>query len=120
MTVDAGYRQMLDAIAAARVSVRLECYIFQPGEPGDAFRAALVAAARRRVWVRVLVDGFGSKELPADYWRELTEAGGCVGVFNPLALDRIAIRNHRKLMVVDEALSFVVGFNIAPEYVGDG
>jgi cardiolipin synthase len=120
MTVDAGYRQMLDAIAAARVSVRLECYIFQPGEPGDAFRAALVAAARRRVWVRVLVDGFGSKELPADYWRELTEAGGSVGVFNPLALDRIAIRNHRKLMVVDEALSFVVGFNIAPEYVGDG
>lgn len=119
-SVDDGYRQMLAAIAGARASVRLESYIFHPGAPGDAFRDALVAAARRGVWVRVLVDGFGSKELPAGYWRELIAAGGSVGVFNPLALDRIAIRNHRKLLVVDEELSFVVGFNIAPEYAGDG
>jgi len=118
--VDEGYRQMLGAIAQARASVRLECYIFQPGEPGDRFRAAAVAAARRGVWVRVLVDGFGSKDLPPDYWRELVAAGGRMGVFNPLALDRIAIRNHRKLLVVDEEQAFVGGYNIAPEYVGDG
>jgi cardiolipin synthase A/B len=119
-SVDEAYRQMLAALATARTSVRLEIYIFKPGEPGDLFRDALVAAALRRVKVRVLLDGFGSNELPPDYWRALEEAGGAAGVFNPLALDRLVIRNHRKLLVVDDETAFVGGFNIAPEYVGDG
>ena len=40
--------------------------------------------------------------------------------FNPLALDRLGIRNHRKLLVCDERVAFVGGFNIASEYDGDG
>jgi cardiolipin synthase len=119
-SVDEAYRQMLAALAAARTSVRLEIYIFGPGEPGNRFRDALVAAAGRGVKVRVLLDGFGSRDLPPDYWRALEAAGGEAGVFNPLALDRIVIRNHRKLLVMDEELALVGGFNIAPEYVGDG
>jgi cardiolipin synthase len=119
-SVDEAYRQMLAALGAARASVRLEIYIFKPGDPGDRFRDALVAAALRGIKVRVLLDGFGSRELPPDYWRELEAVGGAAGVFNPLALDRLVIRNHRKLLVVDDDLAFVGGFNIAPEYVGDG
>jgi cardiolipin synthase len=119
-SVDEAYRQMLAALAAARTSVRLEVYIFKSGGPGDRFRDALVAAALRGIKVRVLLDGFGSHELPPDYWRELEAAGGEAGVFNPLALDRLVIRNHRKLLVVDDKTAFVGGFNIAPEYVGDG
>ena len=42
------------------------------------------------------------------------------GVFNPLALNRLSIRNHRKLLVCDDQVAFVGGFNIAPEYEGDG
>ena len=41
-------------------------------------------------------------------------------MFNPLALDRLGIRNHRKLLVCDERVAFVGGFNIASEYDGDG
>jgi cardiolipin synthase len=119
-SVDESYRQMLAALAAAHTSVRLEIYIFRPGEPGDRFRDALAAAAFRGVKVRVLLDGFGSSDLLPDYWRALEAAGGEAGVFNPLALDRLVIRNHRKLLVVDDDLAFVGGFNIAPEYVGDG
>jgi len=62
----------------------------------------------------------GSRELPPDYWRALEAAGGEAGVFNPLTLDRLVIRNHRKLLVVDDETAFVGGFNVAPEYVGDG
>ena len=40
--------------------------------------------------------------------------------FNPIALKRVTIRNHRKLLVCDERVAFVGGFNIAPEYEGDG
>ena len=32
----------------------------------------------------------------------------------------MTIRNHRKLLVCDERVAFVGGFNISPEYEGDG
>jgi len=119
-TVEEGYRHMLAAIAGARDSVRLETYIFKAGGPGDRFRDALQAAAARGVRVRALVDGFGSNDLPRDYWDDLRAAGGEAAFFNPISLRRLVIRDHRKLLVVDEQDAFVGGFNIAPEYEGDG
>jgi cardiolipin synthase len=53
-------------------------------------------------------------------WHPLTDAGGEVRWFNPLSLNRLGIRNHRKLLVCDGFEAFVGGFNIAPEYEGDG
>ncbi|MBK8474750.1 MAG: hypothetical protein IPL39_00145 [Opitutaceae bacterium] len=114
------FQRMLAAIDAARVSVRLEMYIYASGVPGDLFRAVLAAAASRRVRVEVLVDGFGSRPLSEDYWRPVREAGGEVRVFNPLSLDRFVIRDHRKMLLIDDRVAFVGGFNIAPEYLGDG
>ncbi|MEI2727376.1 MAG: hypothetical protein V9H26_28925 [Verrucomicrobiota bacterium] len=70
--------------------------------------------------VSVLVDAVGSMELPGDFWSPLTAAGAAVRVFNPLALSRFAIRDHRKLLVCDARVGFVGGFNIATEYEGDG
>jgi cardiolipin synthase len=35
-------------------------------------------------------------------------------------LRRLGIRNHRKLLVCDDRVAVVGGFNIAPEYIGDG
>ena len=83
-------------------------------------RDSLAAAARRGVRVRVLVDGFGSSALPTDFWDPLREAGGDARVFNPLRLDRLGIRDHRKLLVCDDGVAFVGGYNIAPNYEGDG
>ncbi len=92
---------MLGAIEDARQSVCLETYIFAPGSPGAPVRDALVRARARGVSVRVLVDALGSYSLPTDFWAELTKIGGEVRVFNPLSLHRLAIRNHRKLLVCD-------------------
>jgi cardiolipin synthase len=58
--------------------------------------------------------------LPAGYWEPLHNAGGEVRQFNPINLNRLWIRNHRKLLVCDRRVAFVGGFNIAPEYEGDG
>ncbi len=114
------FQRMLAAIRAAERVVRLETYIFAVGFPGDGFRTELAAAARRGVRVEVLVDGFGARALPNGYWDGLRAAGGEARVFNPVALKRLAIRDHRKLLLIDDRIAFVGGFNIAPEYDGDG
>jgi cardiolipin synthase A/B len=111
---------MLDAIGMARVSVRLETYIYTDGVLGRQFREVLVAAQRRGVKVQVLVDAMGSWLLPGDFFAELTDLGGKVQCFNPLRLWRFGVRNHRKLLVCDDRMGFVGGFNISDEYDGDG
>ena len=111
---------MLAAIDAAQESVCLETYIYAADSLGERFREALVRARQRGARVRVLVDAVGSISLPAAFWKPLRAAGGEVRQFNPLALDRLGIRNHRKLLVCDERVAFVGGFNIASEYDGDG
>jgi cardiolipin synthase len=111
---------MLAAIEAATTSVRLEMYIFQPSPTAEQFRRALVAACRRGVKTRVLADGLGSFSLPDSFWTEFREVGGEFRWFNPISLRSMAIRDHRKIMVCDEALAFVGGFNIASVYQGDG
>lgn len=110
---------MLTAIDAAQRSVCLETYIFANSPLGVRFLASLSRAAERGVRVRVLVDALGSLELPDSFWSALRAAGGEAKFFNPIALKRIGIRNHRKLLICDET-AFIGGYNIAPEYEGDG
>lgn len=117
---DEVFPAMLAAIDDARKSVCLETYTYTPSPLGDRFRDALVRARQRGVTVRVLIDALGSLRLPANYWDALHAAGGEMRLFNPIALNRMAIRNHRKLLACDDHVAFIGGFNIAPEYEGDG
>lgn len=119
-TGDAYYAALLAAISDARESIRLETYIFAAGLPGDEIRAALLAAARRGLSVKVLTDAFGSLELPGDYWLEFVAAGGECKTFNALRSHRYSFRDHRKLLICDSNVAFVGGFNIAGEQMGDG
>jgi cardiolipin synthase len=111
---------MLVAMAAAQKSIRLEIYTYADGRLGRQFLEALLAAARRGVRVRVLVDDAGSWFLPGNFFQPLVAAGGEVRRFNPLRLWRFGVRDHRKLLVCDESVSFIGGFNLADEYDGDG
>jgi len=119
-TGETGLIEMLAAIQAAKESVRLEMYIIQPGEPGESFRNALVAAVKRGVRVQVLADALGSVSLPKNFWLPMTAAGGEFRYFNLPGLDRMGLRDHRKLMVCDDHRVFIGGINIGPEYAGDG
>jgi cardiolipin synthase A/B len=111
---------MIEAISSATRSVRLETFIFHSGDVGDLFREALVAAQRRGVQVRVMCDAFGSLRLLTSYWDSLVAEGGEFRWFNPIQLNRIIYRDHRKILVIDESLAFIGGFNIGTEYCGDG
>jgi cardiolipin synthase len=66
------------------------------------------------------VDAIGSVLLSNHFWEPLQQAGGEARVFNAIDLRRVAIRSHRKLLVCDERVAFIGGFNISPAYEGDG
>lgn len=119
-TGDAAFAAAGAAIVAARKCVRLEVYIYTGGELGRRLLLALLRARERGARVRVLVDALGSMELDDGFWKPLRDAGGEVRWFNPLSLGRFAVRDHRKLLVCDERVAFVGGFNVADEYAGDG
>jgi cardiolipin synthase A/B len=114
------FAAMLAAIDDAREHLRLETYIFEESPLGHRFRAALARAAARGVRVQVLVDAFGSIGLSDDFWQPLRAAGGDCRWFNPLELRRLHFRDHRKVLVCDHRLAIIGGFNISPDYEGDG
>jgi len=111
---------MLEAIEAATESIRLEIYIFEAGLMGARFRQALVQARQRGVAVQVLVDALGSIRLATSFWEPLVKAQGEFAWFNPISLQRWSYRDHRKILICDQTVAFIGGFNIADSYNGDG
>lgn len=119
-TGDEAFVAMLEAIDRAHQTVRFETYIFERGEPGDRFRAALIRAVQRGVKVYALVDAWGSMELPVDYWDPLIHVGGEFRWFNKQRFLKGTFRNHRKLLVVDDRIAYCGGYNVAGDHLGDG
>jgi cardiolipin synthase len=112
---------MHEAIDRATAFIGLEMYIFADDGTGREFRERLVSAARRGVQVLVMVDGVGSWSLPKDFWDGLRNAGGLMRLFRPVSRGMFFLRNHRKLLLVDDCIAYIGGVNIADEYfLGSG
>jgi cardiolipin synthase len=107
---------MFAAMRKAMHSIALEMYIIADDEAGRAFRDHLAAAAVRGLLVEVLVDSWGSWNLPNNFWDEFRAAGGKVRWFHPIAKGVYFFRNHRKLLLIDDSIAYLGGMNIADEY----
>ena len=111
---------LLAAIAGAQRDVHLESYIFADDDTGHTVASALIAAARRGVAVRLLVDGIGSPDFSRTLSPALTAAGVMAVVYRP-DLARFSLRRHRlrrlhrKLAVIDGEIAFVGGINIVDD-----
>src|SRR3569833_464770 len=112
------FRLLLDLIAGAQTSIKMLMYMFNPDRDGDAVRDALPEAARRGVEVNLLIDGFGSAATP-QFFADLAKAGGHHCVFNPSWGRRYLLRNHQKLIVIDEKTVLIGGANIDATYLDD-
>jgi cardiolipin synthase A/B len=118
------YPAMLEAIKGAQRSIMLASYIFDGDGVGAQFVEALSAAQQRGVEVRVLIDDVSCRFSWHPASKPLARAGVTLGIFNPplvpARLHAANLRNHRKIMVVDGALGFTGGMNIARRYWRDG
>ena len=106
------------AIDSARVEVHLETYIFADDVTGRRIAAALARAAQRGAVVRVVADGFGSRDFfPATMIAALEKSGVEVLIYRPdlarFSFRRYRLRRmHRKIAVIDGETGFIGGINI--------
>jgi len=120
---DVLFPMLTAAMASAQREVWLATYIFHHDEAGHALAAALRAAAARRVRVRVVVDGFGSKASLGWLNQQFEGSGVALAVFRPIDrwyswLQPGQLRRlHQKLCVVDGEQGFVGGINVIGDRV---
>lgn len=116
-------RQRLEAIlhliGSAKSSLRILFYMFNSDAAGTAVRDAMTAAADRGVKVTLLLDGFGCAAADPQFFEALEGAGGELCRFHPKYGRRYLLRNHQKLVVVDEATAIIGGANIHESYLSD-
>lgn len=117
---DEAFPAMLGAIERARSRIVFESYVVKDGEIGARWAAALEAAAKRGVTVRVVLDSIGSA-LSAKTQDGLKAAGVQVLWFNPVRfwqLEETNYRTHRKALVVDGEVGFIGGMGIVDQWLG--
>ena len=122
-TGEDAYAAMLDAIDTAEHCVCLETYIFMADAVGERFIDALVRAARRGVTIRVIIDGVGEWYSKRRVSRMLRARGIQALRFLPPRLFPparfINLRNHRKLLLIDDRLAFLGGMNISAHHLSN-
>ncbi len=114
------YPAMLKAISTAKESIFLSSYIFKGDQIGQQFADELIAAAERGVDVRVLVDAFGelySLKKVRQRFRGTKVAAAVFLPFTLLGSFYFNLRNHRKILVVDNQCSFTGGMNIRDRHM---
>ncbi len=118
---DAAIDAMIADIDAAADHVHLMFYIWLPDGNGLKMVDAVKRAARRGVAVRAMADDLGSRLLiRSPHWQDMAAAGVRMAAALPIGFilsrplkGRIDMRNHRKILVVDNRVTYCGSQNCA-------
>jgi cardiolipin synthase len=117
---------MVADIDAATDHVHLLFYIWLPDTNGCKVVEALKRAATRGIICRAMADDLGSRAMiRSPHWQAMRSAGVRVAsglpIGNPLLrplVGRIDLRNHRKIVVIDDRITYCGSQNCAdPEFL---
>ncbi len=102
--------------------IHMEYYIIKNDVLFNQIKDILIEKAKQGVEVRLLFDAMGCRSVKHNYWKELNAKGVKTAEFFPALFRRLQLRinyrNHRKIVVVDNRVAYVGGFNIGKEYIG--
>jgi cardiolipin synthase len=116
---------MVEDMDAASSTIHLCAYIWLADHNGCKIKDACIRAAARGIMVRTLADALGSRHfIRSAHWRELIDSGVEVRVALPVGnplwtwiRGRVDLRNHRKLLIVDNRIAWCGSQNVAdPEF----
>ncbi|MGH7244113.1 MAG: cardiolipin synthase [Phycisphaerales bacterium] len=122
---NAAIASIITDIDAAKDHVHINFYIWLEDGNGKRVAEALMRAAKRGVVCRAMVDGLGSRiMLKSPTWRAMKNVGIklgiALGIKHPILLApvrRFDLRNHRKIVVIDNSITYCGSQNCAdPEF----
>jgi cardiolipin synthase len=111
-------QQFIAAINGAKKSLHLEFYIWALGGDADQVGESLIAASKRGIECRVLLDSLGSKDWFKSKWpARFRNAGIEVTEALPIQIGRFQFRRadlrlHRKIFVIDGAVAWTGSMNM--------
>ncbi|MDO5770087.1 MAG: phospholipase D-like domain-containing protein [Psychrobacter sp.] len=112
------FSQLLEDISSARQIILMEFYIVYPEGQVRAILEALAAAAKRGVDCHLVADSVGSFNFFGSPLHKALIKSGVeihqslpVGLFRTL-FKRTDVRNHRKIVVIDEDIGYTGSFNL--------
>ena len=115
------FAALLRAIAGAKHHIHLESYIFSDDALGNLIADALIARSEAGVEVRIIYDDVGSWRVKKSFFERMRNSGIDIHAFMPVKFPaftgKMNYRNHRKLCVIDGAIGFIGGMNIAMRYI---
>jgi cardiolipin synthase A/B len=123
---NASIESLVSDIDAAKDHVHLIFYIWLPDNNGLKVVEALKRAVARKVTCRVMADGLGSRiMIDSEHWKGMRDARVHVATALPIGnlllrplLGRIDLRNHRKIVVIDDWITYCGSQNCAdPEFL---
>lgn len=123
---DSAIDRLVTDIDAAQENVHLMFYIWLEDTNGLKVVEALKRAAGRGVIVRAMADDLGSRRLVrSNHWMAMKDAGvrlaQALPIGNPLLhpiRGRVDLRNHRKIVVIDNRITYCGSQNCAdPEFL---
>jgi len=117
------FEAMLSAVEEAEQRIFVQTYIFEDDGVGQRLAEALLKKRAEGVAVNVIYDSVGSLFTPAAFFNALEAGGVAVCEFNPVSPWRrvtgilsLNHRDHRKLLLVDNAAAFTGGINVSAVY----
>ncbi|MCH2111070.1 MAG: cardiolipin synthase, partial [Polyangiaceae bacterium] len=122
---NATIESMVNDIDRAQDHVHLSFYIWLSDNNGLKVAEALKRAVGRGITCRAMADGLGSRAMIASkHWQTMAEAGVKLAVALPIGnpllrpfRGRIDLRNHRKILVIDNTITYCGSQNCAdPEF----
>ena len=119
------FERMLEDIKKAKKSIHFMFFILKNDDVGRGIIKALTDKAAEGVEVKLLLDALGSRSINEKVVADFRAAGGDFATFFPprfrlwkIINSRFNYRNHRKLVIMDNKIGYIGGFNVAREYVG--
>lgn len=115
------FRSLFRDIDEAKETIDMQYYIMKSDAVGLSLMNRLASAARRGVRVRLLVDAVGGRGFRNEDIAMLRKAGVEFFMFFPFIFKylnpRLNYRNHRKLVIIDDHIGYIGGFNVGDEYL---
>ena len=119
---DEKFDRLIEDIRSARHFIHIQYYIIKNDVLFERIRKELIKKVEEGVEVRILFDSMGCRTVSHNYWKKLNEEGIRTAEFFPAFFKRLQLRinfrNHRKIVIIDNRVGYVGGFNIGKEYIG--